>query len=206
LREKHKQAEKLAREHLLCAANPGLIKQALLRLIVNHGLPLRTVEWPELHTLIYAINNQADNVAWHHHQTTARYVEKTFEARQLELKQSLQGAQSLVHLTTDTWHSPNLKELQAITAHYVDSEGVLRKALLGILEMEDGHSGSEVAQQVIKKLDNYGIKERLGYITTDNHGANDTLCVALSEQLEGWQPLQRRLRCLGHIINLAVQS
>ena len=72
--------------------------------------------------------------------------------------------------------------------------------------MDKGHGGVEVAAVVSNTLDYYGIKDRLGYITSDNHGANDVLCNILAQELNGWDPQQRRLRCVGHIINLAVQS
>jgi hypothetical protein len=77
---------------------------------------------------------------------------------------------------------------------------------LALPELYNGHSGKEVAEAIVKVLEFYGIKDNLGYLTADNATANDTLCRELGELIEGWDPLQRRLRCLGHIINLAVQS
>ena len=194
------------KEHLRLAANPAAIEQALLQLIVHHDLPLRTVEWPELHTLIHAINNQANKIIWRSHRTTANRITATFHHRRAELQQVLQSSRSLIHLTTDTWSSPNYKELQSVTAHFVSNEGRLCKALLALPELLNGHAGSEVAKVIIEVLDDYRVKDNLGYITADNATANDTLCSELGLLIEGWIPLQRRLRCLGHIINLAVQS
>ena len=191
---------------LKAAANPVTIKQALLRLIVHHDLPLSFVEWPETHTFISAINYQATGVIWTSHQSTAAYVSRTFILRREQIKRRLQQSQSLIHLTTDTWHSPNYKELQSITAHFIDEEGRLQKALLALPELNNGHSGVEVAPHIIEALEQYGIKERVSYITTDNATANDTLCRKLSESLFNWEPIERRLRCVGHVINLAVQS
>jgi hypothetical protein len=123
------------------------------------------------------------------------------------VKQLLQHSQSLIHLTTDTWHSPNFKELQAITAHFVDASNTRQKALLSLPELRNGHAGVEVATQIMTTLEAYGITDRLGYITADNHGANDTLCEELQQQLTTpWQAVQRRLRCVGHMINIAVQA
>ena len=196
----------LVKAGLRKAANPAVIQQALLRLIVHHDLPLSTVEWPELHTLVLAINHQAEGCLWTSHQTTANIVAKTFETRQLQLKQLLQESRSLIHFTTDTWYSPNYKELQAITGHWIDETSRLRKALLALKELDNSHAGVEVAAVIQSTLEHYEIKDKAGYITADNHGANDTLCNALSQVLNDWDPQQRRLRCVGHIINLAVQS
>jgi hypothetical protein len=196
----------LVQNALKTAANPVTVGQAILRLIVYHDLPLSFVEWPETHTLINAINYQAGGCIWTSHQTTAYRVSTTFRLRQQQLRRQLQQSLSLVHITSDTWHSPNNKEFQSITAHFVDNDGKLQKALLGLPELAAGHSGVEVAPYVLRALEWYQIKERVGYVTTDNATANDTLCMALGDQLNDWQPVERRLRCIGHIINLAVQS
>ena len=89
----------------------------------------------------------------------------------------------MIHLTTNTWHSPNFKELQAITAHFIDDSGRRQKALIALPELLDGHAGVEVVGHIVTALKDYDIEEKLGYITTDNHGANDTMCKALSERL-----------------------
>ena len=49
--------------------------------------------------------------------------------------------------------------------------------------MDKGHGGIEVATVVSNTLDYYGIKDRLGYITSDNYGANDVLCNILAQEL-----------------------
>jgi hypothetical protein len=72
--------------------------------------------------------------------------------------------------------------------------------------MNNGHAGAEVAPVFEATLELFNIKGKAGFITADNHGANDTLCTALSEVLNNWNPQQRRLRCIGHVINLAAQA
>ena len=69
-----------------------------------------------------------------------------------------------------------------------------------------GHSGAQVAPYILSTLKDYGVEERLGYITTDNHGANDTMCTAIEEEIPNFKPEERRLRCVGHIINIAIQA
>ena len=120
----------------------------------------------------------------------------------------LRQSQSLVHLTTDIWHSLNFKELQAITAHFLDVGGRRQKALLSLPELRNGHAGIEVASHIIEALKTYGISDKIGYITADNHGANDVMCREVERLLEGshWQAKQRRLRCSGYIINITIQA
>jgi hypothetical protein len=204
--QQDKQKGQETHEVLRSVIEPVQMRQALLRLIVHHDLPLNTAEWPELHSLIYTVNPVASSFIWKSHSTIARQIAATFDAKKNQLKDVLQQSKSLIHLTTDTWHSPNFKEFQAITATFVTAEGRLSKALLNLCELSEGHAGATVAPLVLSTLKDYQIDQKLGFITADNHGANDTLCRALSEELEHWQPEQRRLRCLGHIINLAVQA
>jgi hypothetical protein len=82
----------------------------------------------------------------------------------------------------------------------------LYKALIALAELDAGHSGDEVVKHVIQAMEWYDFKDRLGFITGDNHGANDTLCRAIAEAVPEWSPVDNRLRCLGHIIDLAVQA
>ena len=144
---------------------------------------------------------------WTAHQTTANHITRTFTKRQQQVRQLLQHPQSLIHFTTDTWHSPNFKELQGKTTHFVDASNTRQKALLSLPELRNGHAGVEVAGEIITTLEAYGITDRLGDITADNHGANDTLCEESERKLPiPWQAEQRRLRCVGHMINIVVQA
>ncbi|KAL1582101.1 hypothetical protein WHR41_09225 [Cladosporium halotolerans] len=115
--------------------------------------------------------------------TVRSSITATFKQKQEHLKNMLQSAKSRIHITTDTWHSPSSTELQAINAHFVDEHGQLRKALLNLAELEDGHSGRAVAKHVLQALAFYGVKGKTS-----------------------WNPVDNRLRCLGRIINLAVQA
>jgi hypothetical protein len=206
LERKHEEDNVSIQVVLRNAVKTQLVHQALLELIVHRDLPLSMVQWPEFQKLVSTLNYTAPPLIWKSHTETSRKITKTFDKRQLELRSLLQTSRSLIHLTTDTWHSPNRLELQAITAHWVDNNNTLRKALLALPNLEGGHKGIQVAEEVIKALDFYGIKDCLGFITADNHSANNTLCTAISEELTSWSPSERRLRCVGHIINLAVQS
>lgn len=75
--------------------------------------------------------------------------------------------------------------------------------------MPRSHSGLEVLEVILGALHTYGITSQLGYITSDNYGANDTLNAHLSTKLLDtsgitWDPKLYRARCLGHIVNLPV--
>lgn len=194
------------KQALRAAAKPEIVRAALYRLITRRNLPDDCVEWPELHTLVHSINYMATDVLPTSHSTVAAAIAEDFYVKQLQIREQLARAITPIHLTTDTWTSPNDIEFQAINAHYIGEDSKPHKALIALAELEAGHSGEEVAKHVIQTMEWYDFRDRLGFITGDNHGANDTLCRAIAEAVPEWSPVDNRLRCLGHIINLAVQA
>jgi len=82
------------------------------------------------------------------------------------------------------------------------------KALIGLRPVIT-HKGSEQAVFVMSALRDYDIVKKIGYIIGDNHGSNDTLCRSLETYLSNedieWDPVKHRIRCMGHVLNLAVQ-
>ncbi|OAQ58218.1 ribonuclease H-like protein [Pochonia chlamydosporia 170] len=73
------------------------------------------------------------------------------------------------------------------------------------------HSGEKQFVTLLPVLRDFGILRRIGSVVGDNSSTNDTLCRASSTCLReeediDWDPEVHRLRCLGHVINLAVQA
>ncbi|OWT42471.1 restless-like transposase [Pochonia chlamydosporia 170] len=81
----------------------------------------------------------------------------------------------------------------------------LRKALLALRELEGSHSGEAIAETFLQVVDSYGVRAKMGYFTLDNAYNNDTMMHTVAETC-GFNSTHRRLRCNGHIINLAVQA
>jgi hypothetical protein len=71
------------------------------------------------------------------------------------------------------------------------------------------HKGSEQSVLIASVLGD--ILKKLGYVIGDNHGSDDTLCRSLQSHLLEkeiaieWDAATHRIRCIGHILNLAVQ-
>jgi len=84
------------------------------------------------------------------------------------------------------------------------------KTLLG-LRLVAGHSGDDQFDVLLPLLQDYDIVRKLRAIVGDNSSTNDTLCRAIETYLKReedlqWSATQWRVRCIGHIINLAVQG
>jgi hypothetical protein len=80
-----------------------------------------------------------------------------------------------------------------------------------MIEVDGGHSGDNQASVLMDVIEDYDIAPKIGYLVMDNAFNNDTLVEHLEQQLLErhsviWEPVHHRLRCNGHVINLAVQS
>lgn len=98
----------------------------------------------------------------------------------------------------------------AVCAQWVDHRYQLRKALLGLPECPLSHGGEAQAALIMEVLRKLSIS-KVGYHTGDNATSNDTCLEALSTMLRAefrvdFNAKQRRIRCIGHIINLSLQS
>ena len=79
---------------------------------------------------------------------------------------------------------------------------------LALKELEGEHSGLNQTAIILDVLDNFEIRNKLGYMVMDNAASNnnliDAIATALHEERVFYNARQRRLRCNDHVINLAV--
>jgi len=72
------------------------------------------------------------------------------------------------------------------------------------------HTGENQAACFLEVIQPYHMTEKIGYITLDNVSNNDTalqhIARHLREQDISFDPVQHRLRCFGHVINLLVKT
>lgn len=135
-----------------------------------------------------------------------KLLEPSFSNHRASLASKLAASPTQVHFSIDIWCSPNHRSFLAIVAHFIDLERrQLRKALLALRELEGAHSGEAIAEVFLHVVDLYGLRHKVGYFTLDNASNNDTMIRAVAEVCK-FDAAHRRLRCNGHIINLAVQA
>lgn len=75
------------------------------------------------------------------------------------------------------------------------------------------HTGENMAWHIARVADEFQLREKIGWLTHDNHSANDRAVALLFRQLLNLNPRdserfqrERRCRCWGHIINLIVHG
>ena len=152
-----------------------------------------------------------DNFITTAHSEITKKINRSYESQKDLIRKRLQSAISSIHLSLDIWTSPNRLLFLGICAHFVgrDQEKI-SKALIGLCTVAN-HSGAEQFATLLPVLQDYGIVQKIGSVISDNASSNDTLCRTIGEYLkkeEGikWNVLFKRIRCIGHVINLAVQA
>ncbi|OBS17637.1 hypothetical protein FPOA_26237 [Fusarium poae] len=192
------------------AFNRQAYVDAIIGLVTRRRVAFSMVEWDELKDLALACNPAIEDSLITSRRTVMRYISANYELYADHLAQSLQSAVSMIRISSDLWTSPHRHGMLAVCGQWVDKDYGLRKALLGLLECPKDHSGKSQAGLIADVLKRFGIR-RVGYHTGDNATSNNTCLEALSEKLFNereiiFDPVRRRIRCFGHIINLSLQA
>ncbi len=116
-------------------------------------------------------------------QQLMRYIAANHGLYAEQIKDSLATASSLIHISSDLWTSPHRHAMLAICAQCVDKGYRLEKALLGLPECRDTHSGERQADLIMDTQKRFQIASNLGYHTGDNATLNDTCLVYLARRL-----------------------
>ncbi len=113
---------------------------------------------------------------------------------------------SCVSISFDAWSSDTPLSLLEVVTHFLSEKLLeLKKLLLG-LPVISNHSGDEQARVLLILLEEYRIDhEKLGWFVLDNTISNDTTLKELSKSI-AFDPQKKRLRYVGHMINLAAHS
>lgn len=189
-----------------------IVREALAQLIVVRNLPFEAVTWPELRALLLSVNYTCEDALVDSDSTVPKLIEDSFMLDKVVLKRKLHTSLSWIHFSIDAWSSPNRKTFVAICAHFVDDTSMLRKALLALPFLPGKHGGDEQVEVLWQVLQDYEILHKIGYCVGDNHGSNDKLLRRLSTRLREagiearFDAKQHRIRCHGHVLNIAAQA
>ena len=116
-----------------------------------------------------------------------------------------------INFSFDMWSGPNRHAYQAIVAHWLDPSMKLHTALLSLHRFRGAHSGFNQADHFWTTLEQYQIHHLVGKFNVDNATNNDTALCEIAKRLTNagyasFDPIRDRLRCFGHVLNLAVKA
>lgn len=119
---------------------------------------------------------------------------------------------SRVSLTMDGWTSPYQDEFLGVTCHWLDTPWTQQELIIGFEPTETSHSAECLLESLISIVERFNLQKKIHAITTDNASNMSKTMMLLEEYTRGrsdWAPFdakKQHVRCLGHILNLAVQE
>ncbi|KJZ74134.1 hypothetical protein HIM_05666 [Hirsutella minnesotensis 3608] len=191
--------------------DPDQLEVLYVRFITACSLPFRLVECPELRALLAYLNTDIDTWLPDTHETIKKWIMRQYEGQKEKVKQRIQSAKSRIHMSCDLWTSPNSLAILGVVAHYVSEDSQLEHHVLALKDIDGEHDGSHLAAAILEVVDDWGFASKLGYFVMDNASNNDTMMRYLSLSLLRrfdikYDAKSHRVRCQGHIINLAAKA
>ena len=199
--------KELLREHL----DKDTLEYLFVQTVILCDLPFSLVQNHFFCTWLEYVNSVANELLPNSGTTIRPRIMSLYQEGQRRICLVLQDALSSIHISCDGCIAPNSLGIFGIVGHFTDEEGTLQALLLALVEIKGVHSGEQLATHMLTVLDEYHIRDRLGYFVMDNATANDPMVSAISDQLletdrVNYNAQQHRLRCNGHIINLSVRA
>jgi hypothetical protein len=144
-------------------------------------------------------------------QTTIRkWIMNTHRKEKEKMKEEMRTSMSGIYISFDMWTSLNYLAMLSVFAHYLDKGGARRSRLIGFKRVLGAHTGENQAALIVETLHEYGIAGKTRYFMSDNASSNDncvdTVLKTISAELSTAQRKARRLRCLGHVVNLCARA
>ena len=181
-------------------------QRLIVNWIVEANLPFSTAEHPALREVFDYLNNAVGitnaNMTG---PTVAKRIVEEYNRHKDTVIEKLKSSRGQIHIAFDGARTRNRKALQGVVAFFRDENDQPQKVVLGLPELEGRHTGVNIAEQVNAILESFQIQDRVGYFILDNASNNDTAMEQLGDDLE-LDGIGRRVRCFGHIINLAAKA
>ncbi len=198
-----------ASHELVYTRNYDIFRLLLLKWFVFCQLALFMLENSYFRAFVSYLHQGLGELLPKARSTLRSWIITEFKAQKSLLAAELSQSLSKVHITFDIWTARNQRGYIAIWGYWIDLTGRQRR-LLGFRRIYRSHTGENQAQLLHKVLKDFNIEARLGYCVSDNASSNDVatelLLKAIKPDISPAAIKSRRLRCFGHIVNLAAQS
>lgn len=186
------------------------LNSLFLDLITDCQLPFRFCEKQSFQALVAYLNPCAEGLLPISHNTVACYIMERYNTKKDSVRALLKTSISRIHVSCDGWTSGNSGTAYlGITARFATRKG-RQQLVLAMKELHGAHSGFNMAEVMLEVIEDFRIEKTLGFCNADNAANNDTMCRQMEEDLEAngidWSAKLYRIRCAGHISNLAVQA
>ena len=193
------------------ALDQATLRELYCRYTVACSLPFAHIEHPAFRDFVRYICPAADDFLPRSGDTVKSDLQWGYDNKKELVKRVMQNALSSIHFIPDNWTSPNCLGVIGFTVQFVTEDHGLQSLVVRIKELEGQHNGENMAEAIMEFIRENGIASKVGYLMMDNASNMNTMIDKISDGLEDefgvfYDPLPHRLRCFGHIINLAVME
>ena len=185
--------------------DPIRAREALAKLIASTDLPINFGDNVYFEKYIQEAHNpQFKRVT---RNTTRSDILNVYNKARISLKSQITSANFCIALTSDIWSGRAQEDYLSVVAHYVDSNWVLQKRIIGFKLVDSGHTASIICERILSVTKDYEIENRIISITLDNAAANTKAIEELEKLVSSYTGgILLHQRCACHIINLIVKS
>ena len=173
--------------------------------VLKRNITFRQATHEDTRAIFGQTREDIDKLLYKSPSSLSDLILRTYELRQINIRELLLTTKSKIHISCDIWTSTNHLSLLGVVAHFLDGTNIHRTVLLGIPRLYGSHTGETIATCLLSVITRYGIADRIGCFVMDNAGNNDTMIEAIARELPEVTK-RSRLRCSGHILNLIVKS
>lgn len=181
---------------------------AFINWIANKDVTFEAAADPTLHAVILQGGSHIKHLL-PSRPTIRKWLLDTYKERLLEVKNSLATSKSRITISLDGWSAGNDLSLLGVVGHWIDLEGNMTTALLGLRPLK-GHDGESIATTLASILKTFDLTDsQISAFQMDNASSNNSTLEALAAAEPSFSTIdskRHRLRCLGHIINLVVKA
>lgn len=179
----------------------------MLQWVLVCDQPFTEVQQKAFLNLLQTLNPVAKSVS---DKTIKRDMMKAFSIELEKNKLRLKQIPGKISFTIDGWSSKNILSFVSIRAHFINTDWTYGSLLVDFIEV-DSHKGFDLKCTFLDCLKRYEIPlSKVMAITMDNVEANTLFMEHLQtygiEIQTIFSPAGNRVRCLAHILNLAVQD
>ncbi|OXA42190.1 putative AC transposase [Folsomia candida] len=188
------------------------LRQALLKWIVVSNQPHTEIEQDTFLNVLKSVNPALPVSSLQISADTIKSdLMTTYKEEQSKIKPLVMANEVKLSVTHHVWTSKNQIAFMGMKAHWISNDWEIKQLLIGFPNIVGSHTGINIAAVFLSGIEDAGIPlHKVLGITTDNASNNDAffrefqkLC---HENQVSFTENGNRVRCVTHILNLAVQS
>lgn len=184
--------------------NHHRFKALLVRWVVHDNIAFHKIESRRFRDFVTYLHPSTEN-SLPSDKTLKAWLIQAFRLGKDDVLRRLQQSIGKVTISFDLWSSRNMLALLGICVHFLDGNGRYQSFLLAMPEHDGTHTGANIAANILEIIREFQLEGKIGWFVCDNASNNETCLKELGDTL-GFDWKRRRLRCMGHIINLIARQ